>query len=118
MRHTLAATFEPGAVDKKGKPNPTLVITGTLLPGTELEHEQLAALLDEKDVPEAMVEFKNVNNVLQISVEFTHEKDIAKAGRENLKLRHEARDRGMSIDDVKADREAKAKAEKAAEKEK
>lgn len=116
MRHTLEAKFEPGAVDKKGKPSPSLVITGTLLPASELEHEQLAALLDETDVPEASVEFKNVNNVLQVSVKFTHDRDIAKAGHANLRLRHEARDRGMTIEDVKADHEAKAKAAEEAEK--
>ena len=108
MNHTLRAVFEPGIK--------MLTISGSLVAMNELEHEQLAALLDEKDVPEVSVEFKNVNDVLSVSIKFTHEKDIAAHGHTNLSLRREARDRGMSVDDVVADREAKAKAAKAAKK--
>jgi hypothetical protein len=108
MKHSLVAAFNPA--------EGTLVIEGPLHAGSEFEHEYLAALLNEKDVPEVAVEFTNVRDVLNVKISFKHDADIAQIGLANLKLRHEARDRGMSVPELVAEKEAASKAEAAAKK--
>lgn len=87
-----------------------IVIEAELLPPTELQHEMLAALLDEQDKPEVSVEYTNVNNVLKLSLTISHTRDLAKDGQEALKLRKEARDRNISVEDLIAEKNAQAAA--------
>jgi hypothetical protein len=105
IRHTLVAVFDAA--------KSLLVIKGTLLAPSELAHEHLVALLDEENPPAVEVEFKTVRDVVTFQATLKHTKDIATAGHAALKLRHEARDRGVSVADLKAE---KAAAEKAAKK--
>jgi len=106
--HKLIAVFEPG--------KNLLVISGTLEPPNEAAHEQLAALLDEENHPEITVEFTNVNDVLSVSLTFEHKKrDIAAHGAAELKLRHQARDKGIPLATHKANLKAEAEAATKAE---
>lgn len=84
-----------------------IVIETELLPPTELQHEMLAALLDEEDKPEVSVEYTNVNNVLSLKLTISHTRDLAKDGHAALQLRIEARNRGISIEDLIAEKNAK-----------
>lgn len=88
--------------------NNAIVIETELLPPSELQHEMLAALLDEQDKPEVSVEYTNVNNVLKLSVKISHTRDLAKDGFAALALRKEARDRNISVDDLIAEKNRKA----------
>lgn len=88
--------------------NNAIVIETELLPPSELQHEMLAALLDEQDKPEVSVEYTNVNNVLKLSVKISHTRDLAKDGFAALALRKEARDRNISVEDLIAEKNRKA----------
>jgi hypothetical protein len=81
-----------------------IVIETELLPPSELQHEMLAALLDENDKPDVSVEYTNIGNVLRLSVTVSHSRDLAKDGFAALALRKEARDRGISVDDLIAEK--------------
>ena len=72
MEHKTIVTFDPA--------NNRLSVVTELLPGSELEFHQVAALLDDQDKPSVSVEYTNVRNVLSVSTEFQHTKNVAVAG--------------------------------------
>jgi hypothetical protein len=84
-----------------------IVIEVELLPPTEMQFEMLAALLDEKDKPKIVVEYSDINNILRLSLTVSHTRDLAKDGHAALKIRHEARNRSISVEDLLAEKNAK-----------
>lgn len=105
-------TFE--IVNGKQRPLPfplaKLTIDGELLPNNEQVHHILAALLDKSDPPEVLVKFSNKHNVLTYSVTFTHDKDVLAQGAESHRVTLKARDKNMSVAEVKAAEKAEANA--------
>lgn len=87
-----------------------VLIEMELLPPTELQHEMLAALLDEQDKPEVSVEYTNINNIMRVNLKISHTRDLAKDGFAALALRKEAADRGIAVEDLIAEKNAQAAA--------
>jgi hypothetical protein len=122
-------------VDEKGKKIPpslnlkseghfliadkSIVIEQELAASTELQHEMLAALLSDDDPAKVAVEYKNEKDILTVKLTISHTRDIVADAKVALKLRQEARDKGITVEEhVRNLNEATAKVVKAAKGEK